>query len=389
MKKILYAGLFTDASGYGNAARKYLSTLDKYLDHSKYDLKAAWISYEKQNYASKEENELLSKYLIDDEKLNAFIEDKDYIILLHLIPSFYRHASIAPLYNNAKKRINLSYWESDRLPAEWREIFSSGVYDQLILACNWNKKTYDKDSMSPSVVIPVPKYNQNIKKNINSIFTIFSMSQWQYRKGFDILIKAFYQEFFNQEDVKLFIKTYRAEAQAGSDEVEQRNLIVSEAVSYKNSVGHYNQSPKCKLEILTGIVSEEELLECYKRADVFCLATRGEGFGLTMADAALYGIPCIAPDTGGHADLLDKQSSFMVKTSYKPVENMSFPFYSSVDMNFIETDIYDLRRHLRSAYNMWKESPLKLIEMGERNKLFTQKYLNDKSIFDKLVKYFE
>ena len=39
MKKIIYCGQFTDASGYASAARKYLRLLDKYLDTSKYELK--------------------------------------------------------------------------------------------------------------------------------------------------------------------------------------------------------------------------------------------------------------------------------------------------------------------------------------------------------------
>ena len=64
------------------------------------------------------------------------------------------------------------------------------------------------------------------KKQKFEKFKIFSMSQWQHRKGFDILLKAYYQEFFDQEDVELFIKTYRAETSHGADHEFEKKIIV-------------------------------------------------------------------------------------------------------------------------------------------------------------------
>lgn len=389
MKNILYVGQLTDASGYGNAARKYLSVLDKY-NNNNFNIKAYNSSYERANFASYEENKMLNKYLLNNEEIISFINNNDYTVLFHLLPTdcfldteLYKNFLI---YKKASKRINLSYWESDSLPKDWKDIFKNNVYDHAILACQWNKEIYSKDSSTPITVIPIPKENKELVKNKNDIFTIFSMSQWQYRKGFDILIKAYYQEFFHQNDVKLFIKTYRAEAGHNVDVNYQKQAIFAEATAYKSSIVHYEQNPQCKLEILTGIVPSEQIENLYKNADVFCLPTRGEGFGLTIADAAIYGIPCIVPNKGGHIDFLHSEGNYFIDSYYRPLENMFFKHFSSKEMNFIETDILSLRKSLRLAYETWKNKPSELLKMGEKNKIFAKEYLSEKRVFDELLK---
>ena len=57
--------------------------------------------------------------------------------------------------------------------------------------------------------------------------------------------------------------------------------------------------------------TDEELVQLYRRATIFALATRtriekrvayGEGFGIVLAEAQLVGVPVIAPTAGGSSD---------------------------------------------------------------------------------------
>jgi glycosyltransferase involved in cell wall biosynthesis len=387
MKNIVYCCQFTDASGYASAARKYLYMLDKHLDKKEYNLKIYNSSYETKISCSSRDLDLLKKYELKNEEVEEYIKNNSYVAIFHLLPHdafIYLEDKYLnkKIYENAAKNINIFYWEADRIPEKWRQIYSENKYDKVIAACKWNEEIFLKDINCPISVIPVPFNEKSINKEKKETFNIFSLSQWQPRKGFDILIKAFYQEFFNNEDVKLIIKTYRNEMFGAQD----KDIIIQEAVSYKNYSNHYKENPKCKLELVTGILPKERLDELYSISNVFCLTSRGEGFSIPSAEAALYGIPCITPSIGGHVDFLDKDNNFFFDCHKKPVEGTGKnDLFSSCEMNFLEPDILSVRKQLREAYNIWKTNPELLKKMGEECQNFTSSFLNEEKIFNKLI----
>lgn len=218
------------------------------------------------------------------------------------------------------------------------------------------------------------------------IFLLFFLYHNGYQeKGFDILIKAFYNEFYNDENVKLFIKTYRAEV-SGANEESEKNIIFQQALELKNSISHYTEKPKCKLEIKTGFVTTEELNSYYSNADIFCLLSRGEGFSIPMAEAAVSGIPVISPSIGGHTDFLDKENNLFVDCESIPLENAgNSNLFSSLEMNQVESNINSVKKQLRIAYNIWKQDKNKLLSMGENSKKYALKYFDEKEIFNKFM----
>jgi glycosyltransferase involved in cell wall biosynthesis len=58
-----------------------------------------------------------------------------------------------------------------------------------------------------------------------------------------------------------------------------------------------------------GRVSDEELVAWYQRAWVVCSASRREGFGLTLTEAAACGTPVVATRIPGHVDAVDEGRS--------------------------------------------------------------------------------
>jgi phosphatidylinositol alpha-1,6-mannosyltransferase len=58
--------------------------------------------------------------------------------------------------------------------------------------------------------------------------------------------------------------------------------------------------------IFTGHVSEEEIVDHYRLADVFVMPSTGEGFGIVLLEAAACGIPVVAGRTDGSVDALSE-----------------------------------------------------------------------------------
>lgn len=393
MKNILFIAQFKDACGYANAARGFLRVLDKFLDKNEYNLKIFSLNAEKQDFSEGLDKELIEKYLLTPESLKSFINNNKYYLFLCGLPHFYsinqEHAPLLECFKNQNciKKINSLFWETDKVPDMWLEIFKKDIFNQIIVSCEWNQKVFaDQTSIKTDIIYPyVYDYYDLKQKNKKNKFRIFSMSQWQHRKGFDILLKAYYQEFFDQDDVELLIKTYRGETAKGSSEEKEKQIIAQEIIANKNSCLHYGKLPSSKVLLKTGFCSKEEIKKFYEEADVFCASSRGEGFGLTIAQAILSGVPVVVPNLGGHLDFVDRDNSFLIESRFESAHNMPFENYSSKDMNFIEPSILSTRQQLRKAYNLWKTDNKKLLEIGSNAKKYALNILDERKIYNKFM----
>ncbi len=391
MQNILFIGQFTDAAGYANASRSYLRLLDKYLDHSKFNLKIFTIRFERDNYATEEEREIFKKYELTSSEVKTFCQNSKYTTFLCGLPNYYyidnEQFPLKYIFDNENciKSVNCVFWETDVVPQMWVDVYKQGIFDKIVVACDDNKKVFSSQLGIQTDVVRTPIYDSgtNSSRVEDGIFRILSISQWQYRKGFDILVRAYCQEFFNQEDTELLIKSYRAETAAGSDPSAEKQAVINDIIKYKESCISYGKLPTSKIVFVSGFIDRLEIKKLYEKSDVFCLPTRGEGFGLTIAQAAASGLPCIVPELGGHIDFLDKESNFFIQSRYEPAYNMPFTFYSAKDMNLIEPSLGDTRKKMREAYNLWKNN--KLMDMGKTSKEFTMSFLSEEHNFNLLL----
>ena len=154
------------------------------------------------------------------------------------------------------------------------------------------------------------------------------------RKGIDVLVSAFLEEFAPEEPVRLLLKSTQPVPRFAGDD-DPRIIRMN---------GHF------------GLPALHDLLT---QMDVFVLPSRGEAWGMTGLEAMATGLPLIATNWDGPADYLDPQDSMPL--SYELVDCEGLYSNSTVYRGrWAEPD----RDHLRHLMRWCLESQDQLAPMG-------------------------
>ena len=167
---------------------------------------------------------------------------------------------------------------------------------------------------------PVKKYDKlpTLDLNLETKFNFLTVSQWGPRKNIHSTIAWFVEEFIDNPDVGLIVKTF---IKGGS--VMDRYHLNKEL---NNFLKKY-ENRKCKVYFMHGDLRDEEMHSLYNNDNVHALVslTHGEGFGLPLFEAAYSGLPVIATDWSGHLDFLYKP------TKSKKGKSKNKPHFGKVD----------------------------------------------------------
>ena len=126
------------------------------------------------------------------------------------------------------------------------------------------------------------------------------------RSGFEILAKAYQKAFKKGENVCLTAKFNQAYIPQGWDiEKELEGIGVDPQVC-------------APMRLISENLPFNDLVGIYNMADIMAVPTKGEGFGLTMAEAMSCGLPCITSDFGGQTDFVNDKNGWLLKTKLKP-----------------------------------------------------------------------
>jgi len=154
-------------------------------------------------------------------------------------------------------------------------------------------------------------------------FNYLTIAQWGPRKNLHNLIKWFVEENIDQE-VGLVIKTSLKNNSVVDREYAE--TMVRQAIPDMSE-------RKCKIYLLHGDMSEEEMHSLYHHPKIKSLIslTHGEGFGLPLFEAAYSGLPVIAPGWSGQCDFLYAPLKSTAKKRKKRKKKKAF--FADVDFN--------------------------------------------------------
>lgn len=156
-----------------------------------------------------------------------------------------------------------------------------------------------------NLVLGAPNLKSNLKE-----FIFLSIFKWEYRKGWDVMLKSYLQEFTEADGVALYLLTNPYHSSR-----DFRNKIME---FVENSDMEKPVNGWAPIYVIDTHIAQIEIPRIYKAADAFVLSSRGEGWGRPIVEAMAMSLPVIATNWSGPTEYLTEENSYPL-----PVDRMS------------------------------------------------------------------
>jgi len=236
-------------------------------------------------------------------------------------------------------------------------------FDEVWVPCTFNYSTLARELTKKMAIEIVQEgvytkiWNPGVQKDkrfSSNLYTFFFCGDWSYRKGNDILIRAYAKAFNPTDPVRLLLFTHYQ----GRGANETLPTVKAEI---QDICKRYNIKKLPKIDIIPSHYPDSDLPGIFKCADVGIFPTRGEAWGLPIIQLMSLGIACITSNQGGQIDYCTKNNSYLIKTekldTIDDKVNCTVDFYK--EQKFIFPDVEHTAELMKHAYNHRTETEQK------------------------------
>ena len=237
--------------------------------------------------------------------------------------------------------LNSYGWEESAFPLEYVENFNAHL-DGITVMSNYVKDVLRNNG----VKIPIKVVGLGVehilkatpkpfKLKTNKSFKFLHISSCFPRKGVDTLLKAYVDSFTIDDDVTLIIKTFPNPHNSIENDIKeiQKNQNAPEII------------------LINQDLEDEHISWLYQNSNVLVMPSRGEGFGLPMAEAMLFNLPVVTTAFGGQSDFCNNDTAWLIAYSFQEAKTHLNLFNSY----WAEPKLEDLKRLLKEQVTLTKE----------------------------------
>jgi glycosyltransferase involved in cell wall biosynthesis len=403
-KIILLLAPVLSRSGYGEHARLVYESLLEYEDQLNIRISLSNWGHTPNDLSYFKKYPSLKESLLDPQEHPTF--SYDVFVQVGIPPEF-----SVKNPGNSKKIIGVTAGiETDIIDDSWAPsvtgldalcVVSQHAKNGFIQHARRKNTGLEKEYEEKIEVIPYPVKNlelgdeDNILEDmdISTAFNFLSVAQMGPRKNMELLLRAFVEEFHDETDVGLILKTNLVN-NSRIDKEQCLNVLQRILSNYPHR--------QCKIHHIHGNLNEKQLHSLYtsEKVDAYITTTHGEGYGLPIFEAAYSGLPVIAPAWSGHCDFLyapqindiskrSKKTPHFTKIKYTLEKVAPEAVWKSVitpDSKWANCDMADTKKKMRSFYT---KNLNKAHSLDKKNANLLQQHLMENFTKDKIIKLYQ
>lgn len=274
-----------------------------------------------------------------------------------------------PIIEKAKVNVTYTVFETDKVPFQWKNTLNSEHVAENWVPFNFIANAYGNSGVDKNKIKVMP-YGVDVNRftpegpqldlGERKGFRFITSFDWSPRKNPNAIFNAFLQEFANDEDVELVVKSYMGNA--GDD---TKNRIRQDIKNLKI----LNRSNK-GIKLITDFIHEDSVASFHRSGDCWINLSRGEGFDLGSIQSMACGVPVVASANTAHNEYMTNVDSYLVRCTKTPIVSNEVLAHAPlfIGHSWYEPDVQQARVKMREAYNDWKSGKFEAKKAAARAK---------------------
>lgn len=271
--------------------------------------------------------------------------------------------------------------ETDTMPGDWYDpcqemdvvYFSSNHSCRVYV----DKLIYQEGGIDNSELLheEIPNWDWDtigiLDTNLKNDFYFLNVGNWlngtykNDRKNIPYSIEVFMLAFKDYDNPPGLLLKTELGTYCEAERVELARMLKNVVDSVKT---RHNITTEFEIQLIHGILTQNELGKLYSQAKAFYSLTHGEGFGRPIAEFAQSGKPVIVPNYSGYLDF--KQPNWhLIDGTMKPVDESVVNRYVVAGSNWFEPDVNSTIIGLQNIFNKYTEYVNEPTELNLKNNM--------------------
>lgn len=335
VEPVIWTAPLLDTSGYAEEARHFVLALDS----EGYDVRAQIIPTQGR-----------AQLPLPVTRRLAEMSQRPPVGRVHVshvtAPEFIRHPQ-------ARWNVGRTMFETDRIPDDW--VAACNRMDAVWVPSEFNYETFTRSGVDARKIQIVPGAIDVAEYDLNTAplavdgargYNFLSVFDWTLRKGWDILLRAYIEEFSAEEDVALLIKTSSYPERGYTLEHIGGMAMQFVAQELKRDPNHIPD-----IVMMDTHIPAQQLPALYRAADCFVLPSHGEGWGRPYMEAMAMAMPVIATNWSGNTAFMTAENSLLLDYNVVDVPEIAWREKDHLrGHRWAEPDVTHLRARMRQAF---------------------------------------